>query len=57
MNSDGTIDTSFISGTGVNDSIDSVYIDETNRYILGGQFTKYKGTNYNGLIRLYPCQI
>jgi hypothetical protein len=57
MNSDGTIDTSFVSGTGVNDSIDSVYIDETNRYILGGQFTNYKGTNYNGLIRLYPCQL
>jgi uncharacterized delta-60 repeat protein len=57
MNSDGTIDTSFVSGTGVDDFIDSVYIDETNRYILGGQFTKYKGTNYNGLIRLYPCQI
>ena len=57
MNSNGTIDTSFVSGTGVDDSIDSVYIDKTNRYILGGQFTNYKGTNYNGLIRLYPCQV
>jgi uncharacterized delta-60 repeat protein len=57
MNSNGTIDTSFDVGSGFDDRASAIYIDEMNRYIIGGRFINYNGSNYGGLIRLYPCQI
>ena len=52
INSNGTQDTSFNSGTGFNNSIEYGYIIWTNKLLLGGTFTSYNGTLSNGTIVL-----
>ena len=52
LNSDGTIDPSFIVGTGTNESVISSVIQPDNKIIVGGSFTSYNGYNINRLIRL-----
>jgi uncharacterized delta-60 repeat protein len=52
LNSDGTQDTSFNSGSGFNDYIIYGYIIWTNKLLLSGAFTSYNGTSSNGTIIL-----
>lgn len=52
LNSDGTIDTSFVIGTGFNQTIDSIYIQTDGKILVGGLFTTYSGSTYNRIIRL-----
>ena len=57
LNQDGTVDTSFVVGTGFNGS--NVFgiqlVDNDTKYLVSGDFTLYKGvaTNSNVLIDLY----
>lgn len=54
LNADGSIDTSFHSGTGLNTTgtIYSLYRQPDGKILAGGIFTSYNGTSKNNLIRL-----
>lgn len=61
LNTDGTIDTSFVTGTGFNVSYVSgqpihypydVQQQSDGKYIIGGNFTSYSGVTKNNIIRL-----
>ncbi len=53
LNSNGSIDTSFNVGTGFNSTVNSITVDAFSSDIhVGGQFTSYKGSVSNHIIRL-----
>ncbi|MES2573368.1 MAG: T9SS type A sorting domain-containing protein [Bacteroidota bacterium] len=52
LNSDGTIDTNFNIGTGANNGINSVAIQEDGKILILGGFTSYNGIAKNGIARL-----
>ena len=53
LNSDGSIDTGFNSGTGFSDFIVWIIkIDSNGKIYVGGRFTSYNGTTANRIIRL-----
>ena len=52
LNSDGSIDTSFVSGTGFNHQVESIAIQSDGKILLGGHFQIYNGTSANRIIRL-----
>lgn len=52
LNSNGTIDTSFISGTGINNQVESISIQNDGKIIVAGWFTNYNGTAVSNIIRL-----
>ena len=52
INTDGSIDNSFITGVGFNDNIYDIQIQPDNKIIVVGAFTTYKGVNSNRIIRL-----
>jgi uncharacterized delta-60 repeat protein len=52
LNANGTIDATFIYGTGFNLSVDDVEIQSDGKILFGGQFTSYNGTPANRIIRL-----
>jgi uncharacterized delta-60 repeat protein len=54
LNSDGSKDTTFISGTGTNAVIYCVAIQTDGKIILGGGFTTYQSIITNKIIRLNP---
>jgi uncharacterized delta-60 repeat protein len=52
INSDGSIDTTFNPGTGVNNIIYSIVIDDNNKILIGGAFHTYNGITKRGIARL-----
>ena len=52
LNSDGTKDSSFNIGSGINNTPYSITVQSNNKLILGGAFTSYNGSTQNRLIRL-----
>ena len=52
LNADGTIDSSFALGQGVNDSVRAIAIQPDGRAILTGFFTSVNGENRNRIARL-----
>lgn len=52
LNTDGTIDTTFISGSGSNSTIRTISIQADKKIIIGGDFTNYNGLARNRIIRL-----
>jgi uncharacterized delta-60 repeat protein len=52
LNTNGTIDTSFNTGTGFNSDVNTITIQSDGKIIIGGQFTTYKGITENRMIRL-----
>jgi len=53
INSDGTIDTSFVTGTGFNSTqIRSLALQSDGKIVVGGNFTTYNGTTVNRIVRL-----
>jgi len=52
LNTDGTLDTSFNVGSGVNDTIRTTTIQPDGKIIIGGDFTSYSGSSINRLVRL-----
>lgn len=56
LNSDGSVDTSFVYGTGafnaVSGGVFSIAIQSDGKIILGGIFTNYNGTDVNHIVRL-----
>lgn len=54
LNSDGSKDTSFNSGTGFNGDVWSIAIQNDGKILIGGSFSTYKGITENRIIRLNP---
>ncbi|MBE9575987.1 T9SS type A sorting domain-containing protein [Flavobacterium proteolyticum] len=52
LNSDGTKDASFNTGTGFNNSVSAIEIQNDGKILVGGNFTTYKGVTENRTIRL-----
>ncbi|WP_415062940.1 hypothetical protein [Bdellovibrio sp.] len=53
INQDGSIDTSFVVGTGFNGEVLALYYDKTiNKIYVGGAFTTYKGVSVPRIARL-----
>ena len=56
LNSNGTIDNSFISGSGANSQIQSVAIQNDDKILIGGLFTAFNGIGRNRIARLNNCE-
>lgn len=54
LKSDGSIDTSFNVGSGLNERVQDIIIMPDGNVVLGGGFTAYQGTAANYIIRLTP---
>lgn len=54
LNQDGTLDTTFDTGTGFNGIIRFIQIQLDGKLLVGGDFTSYNGTTANHMIRLLP---
>jgi len=52
LNSNGSVDTSFNSGSGFNNSIYALAMQSDGKIILGGDFTTYNGASASRIIRL-----
>lgn len=52
LNSNGSIDTSFIIGTGFNNSIKSIAVQTDGKVLIGGSYTSYNGINKSRIVRL-----
>ena len=54
VNADGSLDTSFNSGTGFDDFVNTVVIQADGRILAGGYFKKYNGATTASIARLNP---
>ncbi|HEY0606273.1 MAG TPA: hypothetical protein VGD58_25345 [Herpetosiphonaceae bacterium] len=54
LNSDGSLDTTFASGTSVGNQVNSVALDATGNVVIGGLFTSVNGQPRSRLARLSP---
>jgi uncharacterized delta-60 repeat protein len=52
LNTDGSLDTSFVIGTGFSASVWAVAIQEDGKILCGGDFTSYSGTQRTRIARL-----
>ena len=52
LNSNGSIDTSFLIGIGFNNSVKKIIIQPDGKILVGGYFTSYNGTTQNSIVRL-----
>ncbi len=52
LNSNGTLDTTFSTGTGFNNYVYSIIVQPNNQLVLGGGFTIYKGSSANYVNRM-----
>jgi len=52
FNADGTLDTSFDSGTGANAAIRAAALQSDGKIIIGGAFTSFNGQAVNRIVRL-----
>jgi uncharacterized delta-60 repeat protein len=52
LNSNGSLDTSFVIGTGFSEVVRDIKIQSDGKILVGGNFTSYNGTSANRLIRL-----
>lgn len=52
LNTDGTLDTSFNTGTGANSQVNSVAIQPDGKILIAGNFT-----NYNGVLRRFIARL
>src|SRR5690554_4751300 len=52
LNSDGSLDNTFNSGTGTNDEVYSLAIQSDGKILVGGYFSTFNGSSRNGIARL-----
>ncbi|HQQ62815.1 MAG TPA: thrombospondin type 3 repeat-containing protein [Pseudomonadales bacterium] len=57
LNTDGSLDTGFDPGTGVNNSVSALAAQGSGRLLLGGSFTQYNGTALNYLARVHTGNV
>ena len=54
LNTNGSIDTSFVYGTGFDNNVYSVVMQSDSKILIGGEFNNYNGISANKIIRLNP---
>ena len=54
LNPDGSLDLTFLQGTGANDLLRTIAVQGDGKIIIGGAFTTYNGVARNHLARLNP---
>jgi uncharacterized delta-60 repeat protein len=52
LNTDGSLDTTFIPGTGANNLVRAIALQSDGKIVIGGDFTSYNGTTRNSIARL-----
>lgn len=52
LNTDGTLDTSFVPGSGADSTVRRVAIQADNRILIAGSFANFDGVSRNGIARL-----
>lgn len=52
LNPDGSLDGSFLPGTGANNIVYTAALQSNGKYLVGGAFTSFNGTNRNRIVRL-----
>lgn len=52
LNPDGSLDMSFNTGTGANDTVKAIVLQPDGKIIIGGEFYNYNGTRINRIARL-----
>jgi len=52
LNTDGSLDTTFDNGTGANNTVRCIAIQNDGKILIGGQFTSVNGTSRNYIARL-----
>jgi uncharacterized delta-60 repeat protein len=52
LNTNGSVDVNFVTGTGFNATITALLVQEDGKIVVGGAFTTYNGLGINRLIRL-----
>ena len=52
LNANGTIDTGFVIGTGADGVVECIAMQSDGKIVIGGQFTKFNGTNRKYIARL-----
>lgn len=52
LNTDGTLDTSFTTGTSASGEVRSIKFQPDNKIVIGGGFTTYNGTSRNRIARV-----
>jgi uncharacterized delta-60 repeat protein len=52
INTDGTVDETFNTGSGFNDIVQKIKIQNDGKILVAGRFTKYNNTTQNHLLRL-----
>jgi uncharacterized delta-60 repeat protein len=52
LSADGTLDSSFNSGSGADAIIDCILLQPDGKIVLGGQFSFFNGISYNRIVRL-----
>lgn len=52
LNENGSLDTSFDPGTGANDAVYTINLQQDGKIVIGGLFTAYNGATKSGIIRL-----
>lgn len=57
LNGDGTVDESFVSGTGPNSTIQAIDVDSNNRILIGGNFSGFNGLLANRITRLLGAEL
>jgi len=54
LNLDGSIDTSFNTGSGFNQNVKTILVQPDGKILVGGVFTSYNGVTQNRITRLNP---
>jgi len=52
LNTDGSVDTSFVIGTGFNGNVSSIQLQSDGKILVGGDFSSYSGVSANNIIAL-----
>lgn len=52
LNADGSVDSSFVTGTGFNGEVNVIVRQEDGQLLVGGYFTEYNGTTCGRIVRL-----
>lgn len=52
LNTDGSTDTSFTTGTGPNNTVNCIELQSDGKILIGGSFTSYNGVTINRMARL-----
>lgn len=52
LNTNGTVDNTFVTGTGFNDEVSTIAIQSDGRLLIGGDFTAYNTTTQNRIVRI-----